>query len=144
MQRHYAGAYVLAAIELLIGGPLAYLGWRFFPELVRHPSSSNHFDDYLAFAALAVTGTATVVAAVVVTFHSRLSYGVIRSARIGAVFSDVWMLLTGVGMWVIARQRGGDWVGLGILGALLFIAVGTPLLLLSLFTLRYIRRMRPK
>jgi hypothetical protein len=141
MQRHFAVAYILAVIELLIGCSLAFAGLRFFPELFRHPSPSTHLDDYLALAALAVTGTATVLAAAVTIFHGRVSYGVIRTARIGAAVSDVWMLLTGVGMWVISRRRGGDWAGLGVLGALLFFAVGTPLLVLSLITLRYIRRM---
>ena len=141
MQRHFASAYVLAAMDLLIGCPLALFGLRFFPELFRHPSPSDHLDDYLGLAAMAVTGTATVLAAAVTMLHSRVSYGVIRTARIGAAVSDVWMLLTGVSMWVISRQRGGDWAGLGVLGALLFLAVGTPLLALSLITLRYIRRM---
>ena len=60
-----------------------------------------------------------------------------------AALLDVWMLLTGVGMWVIARQRGVDWAGYAILAAFLFIAVGAIFLELSLVTLRYIRRMRP-
>jgi hypothetical protein len=97
--------YILAAIELLIGCPLAFAGLRFFPELFRHPSPSAHLDDYLALAAMAVIGTATVLAAAVTIIHSRVSYGVIRTARIGAAASDVWMLLTGVGMWVISRQK---------------------------------------
>lgn len=141
MQRHFAAAYVVAAIELLVGGPLAYFGLTYYPELFRQPN--QHLDDYLAFTALAVTGTATVVAAMITLLHRGLSYGVIRKARIAAALSDVWMLLTGVAIWVIARQRGGDWAGLGILGALLLIAIGTPLLSLSLFMLRYMRRMRP-
>ena len=142
MQRHFAGAYVVPAIELLMGGPLAYFGLAYYPELFRQPN--QHLDDYLAFTALAVTGTATVVAAIITLLHRGLSYGVMRKARIAAALSDVWMLMSGVGMWVIARQRGGDWAGLGLLGALLFIAVGTPLLLLSVFMLCYMRRMRPE
>jgi len=101
----------VGVIELLVGGPLAYFGWRYLPELFRNPSPSTHLDDYLGFAALAVTCLVTVVAAVVTLLQSRLSYGLIRGARIGPVFSDVWMLLTGVGMSVIARRRGGDWAG---------------------------------
>ena len=141
MQRHFASAYVLAAMELLIGCPLALFGLRFFSELFRHPSPSDHLDDYLGLAAMAVTETATVLAAAVTLLHSRVSYGVIRTVRIGAAVADVWMLLTGVSMWVISRQRGGDWAGLGVLDALLFFVVGTPLLVLSLIALRYIRRM---
>ena len=144
MQRHFAGAYVLGVIELLMGIPLAYAGWRFFPEFFRPPSPSTHLDDYLAFAAMAITGTATVVAAAVTLYHSRLSYGLLHRARLGAIFADVWILLTGAGMWVIARQRGGDWAGLGVLEAFLVIAIGTLLLVLSLITLRYIRRMAPR
>lgn len=143
MQRRFTGAYVLGVIELLLGSPLAYAGWRFFPEFFRPPSPSTHFDDYLGFAAMAITGTATVVAAAVTLYHSRLSYGLLHRARMGAVFADVWMLLTAVGMWVIARQRGGDWAGLAVLDALLFIVIGTLLLVLSLITLRYTRRMGP-
>lgn len=139
MQRHFAGAYDLAAIEFLIGSPLAYLSWPFLPELSRQPSV--HLDDYFAFAAMIISGTVTAVAAVVTLLHSRLSYGVIRGARIGAALSDVWMLLIGVGMWVIASRQGGDWAALGVVGALLFTAVGTTLL--SVFALWYGRRMRP-
>jgi hypothetical protein len=143
MQRHFAGAYLLGVFELLLSSPLAYAGWRFFPELFRQPSPSTHLDDYLALAAMAITGTAIVVAATVTLLHSRLSYGLLHRARIGAVFADIWMLLSGVGMWVIVRQRGGDWAGLGVLGALLFLAVGTTLLVCSIITLLYIRRMGP-
>jgi hypothetical protein len=100
-------------------------------------------DDYLAFVAMALTGTTTVAVGVVTLLHFMLSYGVIRKAQIAAAASDVWMLSTGVAMWVIARHRGGDWAGLGILGAWLVIAVGTLLLVLSLIALRYMRRMRP-
>lgn len=141
MQRHFAAAYVVAAIELLVGGPLAYFGLAYYPELFRQPN--QHLDDYLAFTALAVTGTATVAAAIITLLHRGLSYGVMRKARIAAALSDVWMLMSGVGIWIIASHRGGDWKGLGLLGALVIIAVGTPLLLLSLFMLRYMRRMRP-
>lgn len=141
MQRHFAAAYVVAAIELLVGGPLAYFGLAYYPELFRQPN--QHLDDYLAFTALAITGTATVAAAIITLLHRGLSYGVMRKARIAAALSDVWMLMSGVGIWIIASHRGGDWKGLGLLGALVIIAVGTPLLLLSLFMLRYMRRMRP-
>ncbi|HLY60422.1 MAG TPA: hypothetical protein VKV95_06610 [Terriglobia bacterium] len=141
MQRHFAGAYVVAAIDLLAGGPLAIFVLLFSPQLFRQPNV--HLDDYLAFAAMAVTGTVSVGAAIVTLLHRSVSYGVLRKARISAVVSDLYMLVTGVAMWIIARQRGGDWAGLGLLGALLFIAVGTSLLLLSLLMLRYMRRMRP-
>ena len=141
MQRHFAGAYVVAVIELLVGAPLAYFGLAYYPELFRQ--SNQHLDDYLAFTAMAVTGTVTVVAAIIALLHRGLSYVLMRNARIAAALSDVWMPVSGVGIWIIASRRGGDWPGLGVLGALLFLAIGTPLLLLSIFMLRYIRRMRP-
>jgi hypothetical protein len=142
MQRHFAGTYILASMELLIGCPLAFAGLRFLPELFRHPSPSDHLDDYLAFSAMAVIGTITVLGATVTILQSLLSNGVIRTARIAVAVSDICMILTGVSMWLISRQRGGDWAGLGVLGALLFIAVGTLLLALSLISLRYIPRMQ--
>lgn len=71
MQRHFAGAYVVAAIELLVGGPLAYFGLGYYPELFRQPN--QHLDDYLAFTTLAVTGTAAVVAAIITVLHRGLS-----------------------------------------------------------------------
>jgi hypothetical protein len=141
VRRHFVGAYVLATIELLVGVPLIYGAYRLWPEIFHDPHA--RLDDWLALAAMALTGAGVTATAAAALFHSRMSYALLRRARIGAVVFDVWMILAGSGIWAGSRRRGGDWVGLGELAGFLFLALGTLLLSLSLIALWYIRRMRP-
>jgi hypothetical protein len=139
--RHLPGAYVLAALELLFGVLLALAAMSFAPVLFRQPRAN--LDDYLALAGMAVPGVAVTVAGAATLLHSRLAYALLRRVQMVAMASEVAMILAGAGMWAVARHRGGDWAGVGILGDFIFIALGTLLLLLSLFGLRYLRRLRP-
>ena len=133
---------MLAAVELLVGCPLMFGAWILWREVVHDPHV--RFDDLLGLSAMAVGGVGVTMAGATTVFHRGLSYRFLRRARILAAARELCMIAAGAGIWGIAHRRGGDWAGLGVLGGMLFIAVGTLLLLLCLFGLRYIRRFRPE
>jgi hypothetical protein len=139
MRRHFTGAYILATVDLLVGCPLAVGAWQLSWQIHRH--HAPRLDDFLAASALALAGVA-ILAAAATMLQSRIPYGIIRGARIGAAIAEVWMILAGVGIILVGRARGGDWAGIAYLAGSAFVAVGTLLLLLSLFGLRYLRRLR--
>jgi hypothetical protein len=76
-------------------------------------------------------------------FHPLVGYWVLRGFRLGALVSEACLVVAGVGMWIVARQRGGDWAGMAILGALFFVCLGILLLVLTLAGLWIIRRLSP-
>ena len=140
MNRHLSGAYALGAIELLLGGPLAFGAWRLGVLVYRHPSPRA--DDFLAASALAFAGAALLVAASATLLHAYLPFGIVRGAHIAAATTEVWMVLAGVGIILVGRGHGGDWAGFTILGGSVFAAAGILLLLFSFFGLRYLRRLQ--
>lgn len=95
----------------------------------------------MAASALTLAGLA-ITAAGAAALHRRLLYGVIRGAQIAAAVSEVWMILAGAAIYMVGRRRGGDWAGYTLLGGMAFVAAGMLLLLLTIFGLRYLRRLR--
>jgi hypothetical protein len=142
MNRNLSGAYVLAMIELLLGGPMTFGAWQLGVQVYRHPNPRA--DDFLASSALAFVGVALLVAASSTLLHAFLPFGIVRGAHIAAATSEVWMVLAGVGIILVGRRHGGDWAGFTILAGAVFSAAGILLLLLSVFGIRYLRRLREK
>ena len=140
MSRHLSGAYVLATIELLLGGPMAFGAWQLGVLVYRHPNPRA--DDFLAASALAFTGVAILVAASATLLHAFLPFGIVRGAQIAAATSEVWMVLAGAGIILVGRRHGGDWAGFTILAGTVFAVAGILLVLFSVFGLRYLRRLR--
>lgn len=142
MRRHFPGAYILAALELLTGVPLALATIGYAPLLFRGLGLPPNLDDYIALAGMALPGVGVTLAGAATMLHSRLGYTLLRRVRWVAIVSEVGMMLAGAGIWAVVHRRGGDWAGVGFLEAWLFLGVGTMLLLLSLLGLRYLRRLR--
>ncbi|MGH6628390.1 MAG: hypothetical protein ACREB3_01510, partial [Burkholderiales bacterium] len=140
MSRHFSGLYVWAAVELVTGGALSWGAWTLLPQVYRHANS--RLDDWLAASALALAGPAIFAAGLATLFHRRLPDGLVRGAQIVAGIAEAWMILAGAGIVMVGRRRGGDWAGFTILGGTVFLAAGVLLLLVSLFGLRYLSRLR--
>jgi hypothetical protein len=143
MNRHLPLAYVLAALESL-AGILLTLGAMLLGQSILRTPRYVRPDDWLALAGLATAGIGLTVSGTVVLFHRLLRYRALRRVRIAALVSEGCLIGAGVGMWFVARQRGGDWVGIGLLAGLAFICVGILLLGLSLAGLKIIRALRPE
>jgi hypothetical protein len=101
MRRHFPGTYVLAAVDLLVGCPLAVAAWQLSWQIRRHPDP--RLDDFLAASALALAGAAILAAAAATMLHSPIRYGIIRGARNAAAISEIWMILAGVGIILVGR-----------------------------------------
>jgi hypothetical protein len=131
MNRHLPLAYVLAALES-VGGILMILGAMLLGQSILRDPRHARPDDWLALAGLAIAGMGLTVSGTVVLFHRLLDYRTLRRVRLVALGSEACLIGAGVGMWFVARHRGGDWVGIGLLAGLAFVCVGFLLLGLSL------------
>ena len=139
--RHVPWAYVVAAVEAIAG-----IGMSLFAAAIGLQMSQSlahaELDDKIAASSIAIAGVCVAVSGVVTLFHCGVSYGLLRRVRVAAIASEALLMAAAVVLWFIAKRRGGDWAGLGLLGAMLLGAIGTILLLLSLFGLRVLRRLR--
>ena len=139
--RHVPSAYVVSALELLAGIVLSFFAATIAIAMANSLAGAG-LDDRIALAGIGIAGVCVLAAGAVTLFHAGLSYGLLRGFRMTAIASEALMLAAAGALWVIAKNRGGDWAGLGLLGAMLVGGIATVLLLLSLFGLRALRRLR--
>jgi hypothetical protein len=138
MKRPSIGLYIAAALELVAGTLLSWGGISIIRVMAR--GGRPRTDDLIGAMGLAPSGIGLLLAGIFTILAIYLPRGIVRSARIVALASEVWLMLAGAAMYAYTRHEGGDWAGVGYLAAIVLLVIGALLLFVSWLGLRSLRR----